>query len=310
MRFVMLTLTQPSLLLVAYAAGVLMFFSPCSVGLLPAYLTYFTTAEQDSPSTHTTPSGASPRNPAALVGGLLGGVIFLLGAVPLFYMAVAGIRIQLPGYHAIVPLAQLGTGSYLPPVGAVTVGTLLLANSAVLAVGLHGIYIAVVVTLGVVSTYLVVGLPVIVFGQWVKSYLAPLELLAGPLIIAIGFMYYKGTSIPAPRLPRRDGRSTAAFFSFGVIYGLGSLACNLPVFLGVIIPVFATDGVLDGLAVFAAFALGMSTLMIGVTVFTAATGRSVSFGRYAGRIRVGGSIVFVVLGSYITWYTLESFAYI
>ena len=34
---------QPSLLIVAYATGVLMFFAPCSVGLLPAYLTYFST---------------------------------------------------------------------------------------------------------------------------------------------------------------------------------------------------------------------------------------------------------------------------
>ena len=171
---------------------------------------------------------ASSTNHVALIGGLFGGVIFLLGAIPLFYMAVAGLRILLPGYNAIVPLAQLGTGSYLPPVGAVTVGTLLLVNSAVLTVGLRGVYIGVIATLGVMSTYLMIGFPVIVFGQWVKPYLTPLQLLAGPLIIAIGFMYYKGISIPAPRLPRRDGRSTGAFFSFGVVYELGSLACNLP----------------------------------------------------------------------------------
>ena len=34
---------QPSLLVVAYATGVLMFFAPCSIGLLPAYLTDFST---------------------------------------------------------------------------------------------------------------------------------------------------------------------------------------------------------------------------------------------------------------------------
>lgn len=287
-----------------------MFFSPCSVGLLPAYLTYFSTAEQEEPIAHTAQSVASPINHVALIGGFLGAVIFLLGAIPLFYMAVAGLRILLPGYTVIVPIAQLGTGSYLPPVGAVTVGMLLLVNSAVLTVGLRGIYIGVVATLGVMSTYLLIGLPVIVFGQWVKPYLTPLQLLAGPLIIAIGFMYYKGINIPAPQLPRRDGRSTGAFFSFGVVYGLGSLACNLPVFLGVIIPVFVTNGVADGLAVFGAFAMGMSTLMVGVTVFTATTGRSISLGRYAGRVRVVGSSVFIILGIYITWYTLESFAYI
>lgn len=40
---------QPSLLVVAYATGVLMFFAPCSVGLLPAYLTYVRTIVRAEP---------------------------------------------------------------------------------------------------------------------------------------------------------------------------------------------------------------------------------------------------------------------
>lgn len=54
----------------------------------------------------------------------------------------------------------------------------------------------------------------------------------------------------------------------------------------------------------------MSTLIIGVSILTVTTGRSVSLGRYAGRIRVLGSIGFVLIGNYVTWYTLISFGYV
>lgn len=77
-----------------------------------------------------------------------------------------------------------------------------------------------------------------------------------------------------------------------------------------ILSVFATDGIIEGLAVFGSFVAGMSTLMIGVSILTATTGRSVSLGRYAGQVRVLGSVGFVLIGSYVTWYTLTPFGYL
>jgi cytochrome c biogenesis protein CcdA len=304
-------LEQPSLLIVAYATGVLMFFAPCSVGLLPAYLTYFNTHSEGRAA--IIPSEATRhrfRWPARILG-ILGAILFLAGAIPLFYMAVAGLRILLPGYQIIVPLAQTASGSYLPSVALVTVGTLILLQGLVLVTGLSGLYFGFITTLGVISTYLVIGLPVVAIGQWVRPYLFQLQLLAGPMIIALGLLYYKGKSLPTSiRLPARTSSSTGTFFSFGILYGIGSLACNLPVFLGVILSVFTTDGIIGGLAVFGAFALGMGTLMIGVSVLTAVTGRSYSLGRYAHRVRTFGSLGFILIGGYVTWYTLTAFGYL
>ena len=307
----MIEVGQSSLLVVAYATGVLMFFAPCSVGLLPAYLTYFNTHSKNR--TTTTPLASAPRSIQwlARITGVLGVGAFLAGAIPLFYMAVSGLRILLPGYHVIVPLAQFGTGSYDPPVMLVTVGTLLLLQGIVMVTGVSGLYAGLVTALGVTSTYLVISVPVLLIGEWIRPYLVQFQLLAGPLIIGIGVLYYTKTSLSSiVRLPKRTESSGEAFFSFGVVYGIGSLACNIPLFLGVILSVFATDGIIRGLAVFGSFAAGMSTLMIGVSILTATTGRSVSLGRYAGRVRILGSIGFVVIGSYVTWYTLISFGYL
>lgn len=302
---------QPSLLVVAYATGVLMFFAPCSVGLLPAYLTYFSTHNEGG--TAIAPLASLPRRLHWFTRMLsvLGVSLFLAGAIPLFYMAVAGLRIQLPGYQTIVPLAQLGTGSYVLPVAFVTAGTLLVLHRVVVLTGFSGLSLGSMTALGITSTYLVISVPVVILGQWVQQYLVPLQLLAGPLIIVIGVMYYTDASFPITvSLPERTRRSPAAFFSFGVLYGLGSLACNLPLFLGVILSVFVTDGVVEGLAVFGAFAAEMSTLMIGVSVLIAATGRSYSLGRYAHRVRTLGSLAFVLIGGYVTWYTLTAFGYL
>jgi cytochrome c biogenesis protein CcdA len=105
-------------LVAAYAAGVLMFFAPCSVGLLPTYLSYFYSYEEGSEDAdRSSQSGGGPVRTALLVNGVF---VFFAGAIPLFYMAVAGIRVLLPGYELIVPVAKLGTGSYLPPVAVVS----------------------------------------------------------------------------------------------------------------------------------------------------------------------------------------------
>lgn len=305
----MVVIGQPPLLVVGFAAGVLMFFSPCSVGLLPAYLTYFSSERHEGTNAS---SACARRSPFFLtrVMGALGGLVFLAGAIPLFYMAVSGIRIRLPGYQLIVPLAKLGTASYIPPVVMVILGTVLLLNSAVVTGGLRGLYVGVVATVGITSTYVVVGAPVVLLGQWVRPYLTPLELLAGPLIVAIGLMYYRNIALPSIALPARQDRSTGRFFTFGVLYGIGSLACNLPVFLGVVLSVFVTDGVIDGLAVFVAFASGMSTLMVGISVLTATTEDSISVGRYGNKLRPVGSAAFVLIGLYVTWFTLRSFGYL
>lgn len=307
----MVVVGQPSLLTAAYAAGVLMFFAPCSVGLLPAYLTYYFTHDDGTtaPTSHSATNGER-RSFARLVLLANGILLFLVGAVPLFYMATAGIRLLLPGYDLIVPLAKLGTGSYLPPVGAVFVGT----GLSVVATGrrgARGLRVGGIATLGIVLLYLLVGGIVLVVGRWVRPYLGSLQLLVGPLLVALGIAYYYGISpLRAIELPERGEVSDSEFFTFGLLYGVGSLACNLPVFLGVVLSSFFTGGFLSGLAVFAAFAAGMGTLMVGLSVVASLTEGSLSLGRYAAPARTVGSAAFVCIGLYVTWYTLHSFGYL
>lgn len=318
----MVTIGPPSLLVAAYAAGVLMFFAPCSVGLLPAYLSYYLNHDSGTPEDEATgflskglewlSNGFDESHDFARQLILAHGILFFfIGAIPLFYMATAGINVLLPGYKLIVPLAKLGTGSYLPPVAAVFVGTVLSVVGSGRRETVRGFRIGVIATIGVIVTYLLIGTVILVVGQWITPYLASLELIVGPLIIVLGVVYYWGISpVQSLKLPERGGVSNSEFFTFGIIYGIGSLACNLPVFLGLVLSSFFTAGYLNGLAVFFAFAAGMGTLMIGLSVVASLSRGALSLGRYTSIARTVGSTAFVIIGIYITWYTLRSFGYI
>lgn len=138
-----------------------------------------------------------------------------------------------------------------------------------------------------------------------------MELLVGPLLVALGIMYYYNISpLQSVRLPERGSVTNSAFIVFGIIYGVGSLACNLPVFLGIVLTSFTTQGFLDGLAVFGSFAAGMGTLILGISVAARVTGNTLSLGQYGQAARLLGSTVFVLLGIYVTWYSLRSFGYL
>lgn len=291
-----------------------MFFAPCSVGLLPAYLTYYLTHDSsasdstDSTTGTTSTDSLSMARVVVLANGVL---VFLFGAIPLFYMATAGIRVVLPGYHFIVPLAKLGTGSYLPPVGAVFVGTVL----SIVAIGRNGAYrglrVGSIATVGIVVLYVLVGSAVLAVGQWIQPYLASLQLLVGPLIVALGITYYYGISpLRSISLPERGAVSDSEFFTFGLLYGVGSLACNLPVFLGLVLSSFFTNSFLSGLAIFVAFAAGMGTLMVGLSVVASLSSGTPSLGRYAAPVRIVGSAAFVLIGVYMTWYSLRAFGFL
>ncbi|WP_423744234.1 integral membrane transporter (plasmid) [Haladaptatus sp. SPP-AMP-3] len=226
-------------------------------------------------------------------------------------MATAGIRLLLPGYQFIVPLAKLGTGSYLPSVTAVLVGTSLSVIGCGRTGALRGFRVGSIATLGIVLLYLLVGGVVLAVGQWIRPYISSLELLVGSLMVVLEFGYYRGVSPLRPvTLPKRGDVSNSEFFTFGVFYGVGSLARNLPVFLGIVLSSFFTTGFFSGLSVFVAFSAGMGTLMIGLSVVAGLSKGSLSLGQNAARAQMLGSAGFVLIGLYMTWYTLRSFGHV
>jgi len=149
--------------------------------------------------------------------------------------------------------------------------------------------------------------------QAITDYIPWLALLVGGLLVILGIAMLFGFELTV-RLPKakkaRGGRSLGSVFAFGVSYAVASLSCTLPVFLSVVALQAQRTDFISGVATFVVYGLGMSMLLLGLTVAIGfGQQRLVGFLRRSARYinRVAGAIL-VVAGAYIVWFWSTSLA--
>lgn len=132
----------------------------------------------------------------------------------------------------------------------------------------------------------------------------------GVLMVPLGVAMLLGFE-PKLRLPRMSrgtgGRGLGSVFAFGVSYAVVSISCTAPIFFGAVVGSFGRVGLLNGLATFVAYAVGMSlvvmTLTIGIAMARASVAQNMRrvlpfVNRVAGGILV---VAGVFLAAYGTW---------
>lgn len=276
------------LLLQAFLAGVLVFFAPCSVAMLPAMVSYYVARPVEGRLT-----SPSPRRAAGLMLGAVGAAFVMGGLVSAF---------------------QTRTGqtslNWLQP-------TLVLAGVACVLLGIRwawgsslvvrGLTLGLASAAGIMIVFSVAGLA---FGYLVGDRLSLRQLAGSVLVIAV-LMVVAGALALVGRMPGLSGRMAAprrehpAFpFLFGVAYGVVSLGCNLPVFSLVLFGALASQGLSATVLVFAAFGLGMASLLLATVLLSLVSARAVA--RFFSRAlpwlsRVTGAIL-IGAGAYVFYY--------
>lgn len=154
---------------------------------------------------------------------------------------------------------------------------------------------------GVTGIAITLGLRAVI--EWIPW----VALAAGGLIAALGVAMILGYELNVS-LPKagRAGKGTGLrpVFGFGISYGVASLSCTLPVFLSVVATQLTTSSIASGTATFIAYGLGMSMMLIGVTLVIALGKQTIvarlrTSARYVNRIAGG---VLVLAGTYIIWF--------
>lgn len=128
-----------------------------------------------------------------------------------------------------------------------------------------------VLTAGFLAVFGSVGLAFALGARAVVEIVPWAAIGIGIVLVAVGVWLLAGRHV-ALRLPvvmRTTGGEQRSIFAFGVAYGLGSLSCTLPVFLVVVSSAISTGSALDTLGVVAAYALGMSTILMLICLGTA-----------------------------------------
>lgn len=155
--------------------------------------------------------------------------------------------------------------------------------------------VALVVSAGFALVYVALAGVAFALGTRALENVAVLELVVGGLLVVLGAGMAAGRLRPSRlhvRLPQRR-RSVLGFFAFGVVYAAAAAGCTAPVFLGIAGVALGSDPA-TAVGLFGAYALGMSLLMVVVTVLSAlgrgAVLRGLS-GASARLTRAGGAVL-------------------
>lgn len=174
----------------------------------------------------------------------------------------------------------------------------------------HAIKIGSIVSLGIFSFYLVVGVILALFGTALASYTNWLKLAIIPIFFVFGFMLFLGKSIGAKKLDKltgivaeraKGGKHFFNMYLYGVVYGIAAAACHLPILLVLaLIPILAGN-VIAGFATFVVYAFGASFLFIAFTIMAS---RKKSFlinnlGLHGERIKKVFGAIFLLTGVYL-----------
>ncbi|MGI8647849.1 MAG: hypothetical protein DLM55_08250 [Acidimicrobiales bacterium] len=164
-----------------------------------------------------------------------------------------------------------------------------------------------VMTAGFMVVFGVFGLVVAPIAASVQSYLPAITVLIGLVLIAMGGLLLAGRQftllLPKP-IRGAPNRRIASMFGYGIAYAVASLSCTIGPFLAVSVTVLRSGKVVEGIAAFVVYAVGM-----GLVVTVLALGALLTSNVVASRARrllpyvsrIGGGLLLAV-GAYVAYY--------
>lgn len=304
----------------AFVAGLLAFFSPCSVALVPAYIGLFLPGKPAG--------GAGPEEgveavlalPRRFVAGLL-----------LLVFSSAALLVSL-AYVAAPPEGGVPTSPWTAPVvGALASAAATAAAGAwvfreasglggatranLVRAGSRGALLGLVVSAGFITVFGAAGLAISATQGAVADVLPYIAMAAAVALLAMGALMVAGRPISVTFrvfAPMKAGWMSS--YVFGIGYAFVSTGCLLPVFLLVVSASLAAgaggglDGGLASTTVMLAYAAGYSVLMVALSTYVSVT-RNATLGAFKRLLphieRVAGAVV-VAAALYIIWYDLTA----
>lgn len=176
----------------------------------------------------------------------------------------------------------------------------------VLGVG-QALKVGAIVSAGFLFVFGTTGLLINAGVRSIIAWIPYVALGVGVLMVILGIAILLGFELEIGFLKAGRGasaRDSKSVFMFGVTYALASLSCTLPVFLSVVVGSLASASFVSGLSTYIAYGLGMSVVLISLTLAVAMAKHGLvhrlrSMLPYVQRISAG---FLIVAGAYITWF--------
>lgn len=180
----------------------------------------------------------------------------------------------------------------------------------------HALKIGSIMSLGIFSFYLIIGVILAIFGTALASYINWLKLAIIPLFFILGAVLLSGKSFGMGKLDKLTGifteraKSGKHFFNiylYGVVYGIAAAACHLPILLVLALFPILAGNFIAGFATFVVYALGVSLLLIAFTILASQKKKFLvdNLGLYGERIKKVAGVILILTGIYlISFYIL------
>ncbi len=300
------------LLGLAFGAGVLGFFSPCSVAMLPAYISYHIGAGAREVATAngspagTAADGGPPWRVVPIVVGLMAasGILLLAAVVNSLVQGVVGVD------PSQVPLVLSAAGLMATAFGMAVVAGRGGSGFGQVRGGLsRGLAVGTLSTAGLTTVYGALGAAILAGSSLARSYLPEVAFGTAAAMVVLGLSAAVGrplSMLPPLRAPRVRGSLFP--YLLGVAYGLVSAGCNLPIFLlvaGIALQA-AVSMPAAGLLIFLAYAGGNALVLVPLSAYVAVAHRT-TLPRVRGLtpyLERGAGLAIVAMGLYILWYDL------
>jgi cytochrome c-type biogenesis protein len=163
------------------------------------------------------------------------------------------------------------------------------------------------VSAGFIAVFSVIGLVVHHLNTRVYEWSALITMVIGAGLVVLGVAMLRGYE-PVVNLPKlsKGGRTrdTRSMFVFGVSYAIASLSCALPLFIATVAGTFRRESALASLGSFGAYALGMTLVLLAITVSLgmARHGLVTRLRRVLPHVTRASGLLLVLAGAYLAHY--------
>ncbi|HUG08369.1 MAG TPA: cytochrome c biogenesis CcdA family protein [Acidimicrobiia bacterium] len=167
--------------------------------------------------------------------------------------------------------------------------------------------VGILVSTGFVAVFSIAGVLLASGLRAIVSWIPWMAAVIGVGLVAVGIAELRGAHVfsrlPGVKRSSRD-RSALGLIGFGASYGVASLSCTLPIFLSLVAGTATTRSLGQSLAVFTVYGLGMSLVVVVLTLALAAGRDRILKGirPLAARLNTISGWVLIVAGIFIVWY--------
>jgi len=160
---------------------------------------------------------------------------------------------------------------------------------------------------GFLAVFSLVGLAIYHLSAEVDRWTPWATIVIGAGLVVLGIAMLRGfePTLTLPKLERGGRERTGpSMFVFGVSYAIASISCALPLFTAAVVGTFRRENALSSLAVFVAYSLGMTLVLLALTVSMGMARQSMLrwLRRALPHVSRASGLLLVVAGAYLVHY--------